>query len=109
MTGKPCSILADVLYTVRAQDSDVAPPNNVVRYAIVSDAHDKFSMGTESGAVKLVGTLDREGDRSQYSLVVSAQDSGVPSKSAEQTIIIKVSQNNLCQVISAVPLNRELA
>lgn len=83
--------VAEVLYTVQANDLDVTSSNNVVRYVIVSDTHGKFAVEPETGIIKLIGSLDREGDRKQYTLMVSAQDNGAPLNSAEQTITIKVS------------------
>lgn len=65
-----------------------------MRYEILSGAHDKFSVGVDSGVLQLTGMLDRESDRSQYSLVVSARDNGYPTKSAEITVTVKVSNKH---------------
>lgn len=79
-----------MIYTAEAVDDDVSPANNQVSYSLISGDDGMFTIQSGSGKIEVARLLDREGDRHQYSLVISAVDSGQPSQSSQQTISVKV-------------------
>lgn len=79
-----------VIYTVNAKDEDRSSPNNLVAYSLLSGDFQHFSIEPETGNIKVIDQLDKEGERSEYSLVVAATDGGLPSQTTQQTIVVKV-------------------
>ena len=79
-----------VVYTVKATDNDISAANNMISYSLISGDHGMFSIQSESGEITVSQMLDRESDREEYHLVISAVDSGQPVLSSQQTLTIKV-------------------
>lgn len=81
-----------MVFTVQAADADVAPPNNEVTYQLASGGYGHFSIDSQSGQIKVIQPLDKEGPRNQYPLLVTASDRGQPVLSNQQTVLIKVKR-----------------
>lgn len=76
---------------IEATDGDTS--GNKVTFSAVGGATDIFSIDASSGRVALKGTLDYE-DRTEYTLNVRASDSGEPTRSADTTVTVVVTDVN---------------
>ncbi|CAG5115641.1 unnamed protein product, partial [Candidula unifasciata] len=76
-------------------DSNIdASGNNVVKYQIVSGNEDgKFILGSDTGYLSISDALDHE-KQTNYSLNISAEDSGMPRMVSYQQLQIKVTDTN---------------
>ena len=82
-----------ILLHVLAKDSD-SGLNGAVSYAITSgDDSGHFTVGTQDGAIELLGSLDRE-TTAGYELVITASDNGKPRRNASAVVNITVLDVN---------------
>ena len=87
------TLLGSPVIQVFASDED-AGSNSEIRYAIRGGNQEGvFNVNMTSGEIETVRTLDFESTES-YSLVVVAQDSGVPSLTATSFVIVTVVDEN---------------
>ncbi|XP_075458244.1 protocadherin Fat 2 [Ascaphus truei] len=87
------AVVGDLVLVVSALDQD-GPSNNQITYTIVKgDPLGHFSIHPERGEVRVLSRLDRE-QKSSYSLVVRAMDSGLPAHFSEVVASIQVSDVN---------------
>ena len=79
--------------SLTAEDRDVDANANLT-YAIVAGNDDvTFAIDPASGVVTLTGSLDRE-EQVYFRLTVQARDDGVPSLSADVTLLLRVRDVN---------------
>ncbi|CDW55607.1 Cadherin domain containing protein [Trichuris trichiura] len=85
---------ADPIYTVKATDRD-SGSNGEVRYKLLTNPENMFMIHPLTGEVRLSAgrTLDYEA-RTNYTVSVLAEDSGLPSLSARMSLIINVVDAN---------------
>ncbi|XP_059410729.1 protocadherin Fat 1-like isoform X3 [Carassius carassius] len=83
--------VGDEVTSVNATDAD-SGFNGEVRYTLLGGAG-RFSVDQETGVITLAAPLDRE-TQDEYSLVITAQDQGRPSRSATTTMDISVTDIN---------------
>ncbi|XP_043094019.1 protocadherin Fat 1-like [Puntigrus tetrazona] len=83
--------VGDDVTSVTATDAD-SGFNGEVRYTLLGGAG-RFSVDQETGAISLAAPLDRE-TQDEYSLVITAQDQGRPSRSSTTTLEIFVTDIN---------------
>lgn len=79
-----------MIHTVTAVDADVSSANNEISYSVISGDYGMFSVDPDNGEVSVARMLDRESERQEYSLVISAVDNGQPVLSSQQTLTITV-------------------
>ena len=81
-----------VVFQVRATDTDYGN-NSIITYSLLpSEYSEKFSIGTSSGNITLIGNLDRE-NRSEITLRINATD-GMFTVTSELFVIITDVNDN---------------
>ena len=93
-----------VFITLPATDADGSAPNHVVRYAITSgNVGDVFSIDDAGGISVAAGAnLDFE-TTTEYTLTITATDSGVPPMHDTHTLTIGITDaNDIAPVLSAI-------
>ena len=81
------------IFRVTSQDDDIGK-NSQVRYSIVSDPSNSFSIDSISGVVNLSQTLDLTVLDTYYEVIVNAQDKGDPPLSSNATLRITIINSN---------------
>ncbi|WAQ95445.1 FAT4-like protein [Mya arenaria] len=95
--------------TVQAQDNDIQSPNNLVNYYIASYSanRDMFYMDPTTGNVflrtSIIGT-----NVNQYNVSLIARDNGIPSLSANGTLIVNILRNQFPPVFVNEPYRRTI-
>ncbi|XP_038617667.1 protocadherin Fat 3 isoform X2 [Tachyglossus aculeatus] len=85
--------VGDSVVLLIAEDVD-SPPNGQIHFSIVSgDRDDEFAVEPAMGLVQVKKKLDRE-RVSGYSLLIQAEDSGIPALSSTVTVNIDISDVN---------------
>lgn len=82
-----------VVIVVAASDADAAAAGGEVVYSLSDDSDSAFRIDRHSGTVRTTRALDFE-ERQVHSLIVRAVDLGVPSLSAETSVIVEVIDVN---------------
>lgn len=86
-------IVDKIIYKLNAFDEDIEH-NGKIEYRIVKgNSEGKFSIDIETGAIKVVQTLDRE-ETNLYQLVFEANDKGNPSQTGTFTLTVDIGDVN---------------
>ncbi|XP_076362796.1 protein dachsous-like isoform X2 [Tachypleus tridentatus] len=80
------------IYVAQADDSD-SEDNGIIRYHIIQNLDDMFSVDSLSGIVSLQKRLDYE-TQQRYILLLKAEDTGVSPKSSTMTLTVDVQDVN---------------
>lgn len=79
--------------SVYAEDADHSRENSLVTYSIIGDVSLPFSIGLQSGEVRVDGSLDHE-KASSYRFEIQATDNGKPPATATVQVSVNVTDLN---------------
>ena len=76
-----------------AEDGDGSRENSLVTYSLLGDPSLPFTIGSQSGEVRVDGSLDHE-KKSFYSFEIQATDNGKPPFSAKVQVAVNITDLN---------------
>ena len=81
-----------VVMAIKAIDRDEGR-NSYIEYSLAPGASDQFSLGPVDGLLRVSAPLDRE-SRANYTLHVTAYDRGMPSRSQDWDVLVRILDEN---------------
>ncbi|XP_035681485.1 protein dachsous-like [Branchiostoma floridae] len=83
-----------IIFVASAQDQD-AGSNGLVRYSLLNNQDNLFSVNSISGEVKILRSVDADDDNPlRYELKIMAHDQGTPQRFSNLTLLVIIQDEN---------------